>query len=279
MKEIFFLDLKRLYKNNMIKMLLVSMLLIMLGDPLFVYLKYGRDDNFINSIGANSFQFWTLMNSSGWGNTVFYAFLYVFPVLSSGALYFQERKSSFCECSIIRCGLLKYHLSKILAIFSATIINFLTILSFNLIVVHILFSSEAAKTEQYYLLLPKDGTFAKILYDISPIYMEIFYTFITALVIAFLAIFVLGIQMIICFDRLSTSLFIPIIILYIMEYFLSVIFKKNLQYVLSVMIQPRAQGALVNIIQWQHYASVLGILIIVTILVNVIAYRKNLEIL
>ena len=98
----FIADVKRIYKSRMVQLTLLLMGIIAVADPLFVRFVYGRHPGFFEQVGANPFQFWLLMNSSGWGHTVYRTLLFIFPVLSTGLIFFHERHSSMYELMVSR---------------------------------------------------------------------------------------------------------------------------------------------------------------------------------
>ena len=74
-------DVKKIYKNRMVQITLLLFIIVAVSEPLFVRFVYGGQPGFSEQVGANPFQFWLLMYSSGWGHTVYRTLLFVFRVL------------------------------------------------------------------------------------------------------------------------------------------------------------------------------------------------------
>ena len=214
----FISDIKKLYKSRMVQLTLLLIGIVAVTDPLFVRFVYGKQPGFFEQVGTNPFQFWLLMNSSGWGHTVYRTLLFVFPVLSTGLLFFYERQSSVCELLMSRKSHIQYLVSKIVSVFVTTFLNFSLILGLNLVVTNFCFSTTAPLTEQYYYLIPKAGSFAEVFYQISPLVMEIAYVVLNVLALALLSVLVLGIQMIFQFPNHYVAFLTPFVILYALNY-------------------------------------------------------------
>ena len=73
----FISDIKKIYKNRMVQLTLLVMVVVAVADPLFVRFVYGKQPEFFEQIGSNPFQFWLLMNSSGWGHTVYLSLIHI----------------------------------------------------------------------------------------------------------------------------------------------------------------------------------------------------------
>ena len=168
----FISDIKKLYKSRMVQLVLLLLGIVAVADPLFVRFVYGKQPGFFEQVGANPFQFWLLMNSSGWGHTMYRTLLFVFPVLSTGLIFFYERQSSLYELLVSRKSRIQYLSSKAIAVFVTAFLNFALILGLNLVVTNLCFSAAAPLTEQYNYLIPKTGSFAEVFYQISPLAME-----------------------------------------------------------------------------------------------------------
>src|SRR5699024_4231027 len=61
-------DVKKIYKNRLVQITLLLFIIVAVSDPLFVRFVYGGQPGFSEQVGANPFQFWLLMYSSGWGH-------------------------------------------------------------------------------------------------------------------------------------------------------------------------------------------------------------------
>ena len=252
-------DVKKIYKNRLVQITLLLMGIVAISDSLFVRFVYGGQPGFSEQVGANPFQFWLLMNSSGWGHTVYRTLLFVFPVLSTGLIFINERKTSIYELLIVRKSRTQYLISKIASVFIVTLFNFLLIFIVNLIVTNLCFSADAPLTEQYNFLVPKEGSLARNLYQISPIMMELAYSFLNALSIALSLIAFLA----------------PFLILYVVNYAEGLLLANYMQYNLSIIIQPRAASALSTCITTADVVLVFASLFAVDVIVAFIGCRRN----
>lgn len=275
----FITDVKMLYKNRILRWMLLFLIVIMVLDPVSIYIMSMQYTSFAENIGANSFQFWLLMNSSNWGNTVFYAMLWAFPVLSTGLVFYNERCSSMFELLIIRGSRLKYYLSKALAVFVVTLTNFFVVLSINVMVTYTIFSHDAPMTKQYAYILPKEGMFSYPFYQNSPLSMVMLYTFLNAFTIALFALFVFAVHVIIKLKNRYVALLFPFLFLYLMNYAASLLLRGHQNYNLSIIIQPRAASALVAIIQSKDVVAIFLLISLIDLILLVFGYLRNREVL
>lgn len=275
----FMSDVKKIYRSRMVQVALLLLGLIAVADPLFVRFEYAEQPGFVEQIGINPFQFWLLMNSSGWGHTVYRTLLFVFPVLSTGLLFFYERESSVYELMIVRKSRIQYLISKVCSVFVITFLNFLLIFILNLTITNICFSADASLTEQYQYLIPKEGTFAKTLYLMNPLMVEIVYSALNALAIAMLSVFVLGIHMICKFKNRYIAIFAPPIILYAANYAEGLLLKNQMNRNLFIIIQPRAASALSACITTVDVITVYALLLFVIVVILLIGFKRNRDVL
>lgn len=273
----FIADVKRIYKSRMVQLTLLLMGIIAVADPLFVRFVYGRHPGFFEQVGANPFQFWLLMNSSGWGHTVYRTLLFIFPVLSTGLIFFHERHSSMYELMVLRKSRTQYLFSKVISVFLTAFFNFLLIFCLNLAVTHLCFSADAPLTEQYVRLIPDTGTFAELLYQISPFMMEVGYIVLNALAIALLSVFALGIHMIAKFQNRYVAFFVPFIILYATNYAEGLFLINQMQFILSIILQPKAASALTACITATDVLLIYLFLLLVDVVVLMVGFKRNRE--
>lgn len=271
----FISDFKKIYKSRMVQLTLLLIGIIAVADPLFVRFVYGNQPGFFEHVGANPFQFWLLINSSGWGHTAYRTLLFVFPILSTGFVFFHERHSSMYELMVSRKSRIQYLISHIISVFVTAFLNFSLILGLNLIITNLCFSAEAPLTEQYQYFIPKAGSFAESLYQISPLSMELAYVVLNALTIALLAVLVIGIQMIVRFSNRYIAFLVPFAILYAVNYANGLFLTNKMQYNLSIVIQPRAASSLYTCITSNNLLLVFAALVIVDIVVLLIGFQRN----
>lgn len=273
----FITDVKKIYKSRMIKWLLIFLIIIMILDPISYCVTHIRNKNFIENIGTNPFQFWLLMNSSYWGNTVFHAMFYVFPVLSTGLIFFNDRCSSVFEFSVVRGNRIKYYLSKTSATFMVTFLNFLVALTVNVIVTYIVFPADNPLTQQYTYIIPKEGMFSYPFYQKNPLCMVMLYTFLNAFTIALYSLFSLALHAIIRFKNRYAATLVPLLALYLINYSVSLLLKKHLNYNLNIIIQPQAASALVQIIHSEDILLTFSLVLLLDIALLIIGYMRNRE--
>lgn len=156
-------DIKSMCRNRIVQITFVALLVVMILDPITVHWHSLIYKGFNENIGRNPFQFWLLMNSVSWGFRVYHTLLFVFPLLITGMVYYQESKSSMQLLLAARKSRTAYLLSKVLstALFSFTV--FFLLLSINLLATYIIFPNDAPLTDYYKNMIPNKGTFA---YDI-----------------------------------------------------------------------------------------------------------------
>lgn len=228
----FITEIKKFYKSKIIIITLVIMLLIALSDPII-------DRIFIQgSSGGNSFLYWILQPASFVGRTVYHATVYIIPVIFTGLIYCSESNSSVLAFSMIKVSRTKYFFTKLISLFTVAFFNCLIFLSLNLLFTCIIYSPNAAQTEQYTHHIPMPDTFAYFFYQINPFVMSFFYILLNAYVIAVLTVTVLDLHMIFKFGNPFVAFLVPVFIFEILSFVGSIILPANYQ--LSYVIQPAA---------------------------------------
>lgn len=234
----FFTDIKKIYKSRSVRWMCLLLLVVMIADPLSVYLAYGKSETFIKNIGNHPFMFWLLINSGSWGHRVFFALKLVFPVLSVGLLFYNEYASSAFEYMIVRRNAGFYYISKICAVFLSAFVNFFALLSVNAVVTWAVFRGDAPKTEQYMYRIPQKRSFAYPFYERNPFYEAILYAFLWALTIALLALFVFAVQAVCRFKNQYMVLLIPYVIIYAVKYVEGLLLIGKESHDLNMITQP-----------------------------------------
>lgn len=273
----FITDVKKLYKSQLIKYLLVFLAVIMILDPISHYVTHIGKKSFVEYTGTNPFQYWLLMHSSYWGGTVYYALIYVFPVISTGLVLYYERHSSFFELSVVRGSRIKYYLSKAGAVFVVTFLNFFVALTINVVVTYLIYPADNPLTQQYTYIIPTEGTFCYSFYQKNPLYMVMLYTFLNALVIALYALFSLALHAIIRFKNRYAAALVPFLTLYLINYAVNLLLKDHLNQQLSIIIQPQAASALVQIIRGRDVLMAFLMVLLLDVVLLVIGYMRNRE--
>ncbi len=275
----FLLDIKKLYKSRIIIILLSLLFVVMIVDPISVYLQYGKNENFIKNIGQNGYMFWLLMNSRNWGFTVYHSLFLLWPVLSTALVFYNERNSSVCEFLIIRKSKKKYYLSKVFSVFIVTFINFIVLFSINELVTFLLFPLDAVHTEAYMNYIPSKDMFCYLLYQSSPLNIVFLYTFLNALTMALFSLFALAIHMIVPLKNKHLAVLVPFISLYVINYGISLALKavELENYNLKLIIQPMVatlkdmQISIINVV------AVFVSVVLVDIVALIIGYIRNRE--
>lgn len=274
----FLSDLKKIYKNNIIRMLFIFLLTIMILDPISVYLNEFRYPGFFERIGKNPFQFWLLMNSAGWGFVIYSTLFWVFPVLATGLIFYNEKNSSMFTLLASRDKKIKYLIAKVCATFVFSLTFFLLILSINLIITYTVFPAGANLTDYYNNLIPKQGTFVYGIFQNNPFLMAIAYTILNSLVIAIFSVFTLGIHMIFHFKNHYIAIVVPIIVLYAVTF----VFDSTVnlfQYNIRMIVQPRATSALTAIISGRNVMTTLAFWGLIDIILVAVGFVRNRDIL
>lgn len=274
------LEIKKIYSNKIFKWIYGGMATVFVCDPITTFILCQKQSGFAETIGRNSFQYWLLMNSSGWGHAIYFMLFLIFPIISTGFVYFYERKGTVFISAISKASRKKYFLDKALASFIATFLNFIFLFLLNLLITYLLFE-ENVFTEQYYYCVPQKGSFAVVFYNMSPFIMGIVYSIMNALIQGILAIWALVIQMIGKFKKIYTAFAVPCVVLYIMEYIIGLISETLCisKYNPLIFIQPQAASSLNEIIKGYHILISITVMLIITAIFFVIGMKRNEDIL
>ena len=251
-------DVKRLYKSKLVLLPLLVMGIVVVLDPIHMRFVRSNYPGFAYDIGINQFQFWLLMHSSGWGHSVYRTLMFLFPVLSTGMLFFFEQSTSVLPMKIARRSRWQYLWSKVGSVFFTAFFNFFCLFVLNLIVTGCCFSLDAPMTEQYSFCVPKAGSFAYGLYQLGPVVMEVAYGALNALAIALMAVIVIGIQMACKFRNFYLAFLIPFLLIHAGNYMET--FLLGSQHQFSMVIQPLAASALKVCITTSDLLVAFGIL-------------------
>lgn len=267
----FISDLKKIFKNKLVLGLFALMLIICIVDPfvnLFHSLRHSDPD-----FGDNPFMYWLLIDSSGFGFTIYGYLFLVFPVVATGLIYYQEKKSSVYNFLITRNSRVKYLLSKVITAFTTTFLIFLIPLTINIVITWVIFPGELPLGEQYFYYVPIEGSFAAYFYNVSPFLMAVIYTILNSFVAATLTVLTLGIHMIFRFKNIYLALLVPTIGVSLVSYVSQM--RRELNECLNIIMQPLAAHSYAS--TFKDLFSALATLIIVTLLILVIGFRRNRE--
>ncbi|WP_289137375.1 hypothetical protein [uncultured Brevibacillus sp.] len=270
----FKIDMKRLVTSKKLIVVIILLFAISIIDPITVFIQFSNYVGSAERIGQNPFQFWMLMNSVSWGNNLYNYMFWIFAVLLTGLIYFEDKNTSFYMYQITRKSRNQYLTSKLTSTWLFSFILMLLVLEVNLIVTYTLFPDTAAKTEYFYRLVPSEGSFAYESFSAHPIYMAQIYTFLNALAMSIFVLFSLCLHMLFKFTNRYVALLIPVIILYGISFIFDS-FPGLFSYNIRMILQPRATSALSTIITWENVYVVIGGWVLVNCLLISIIFLKS----
>jgi hypothetical protein len=258
-----FTDIKKLYRNKLVILALTILLLVSVIDPIAMRQEYAQF--------GNPFMWWLFMNR-GIGSTIFNALRWLFPVLLTGLVCCNERKSAIYGILITKKKRSTYFASKIASVFVVSFFSLLCLFLLNLLLVWIACPSTMA-IEEY--LIPKEGTFAAYFFAKSPLCMALFYNLLHAFAMALLAVFAFGIQMILKPNR-YLALILPPLLLYALNYVTQI--AIGAEYSLTYLLQPVAASAGSVIANSSNLILVFSVLILMDVVCCFVGIERNREV-
>lgn len=268
-------DVRKLCKTRIYKMVMIMLLIIAIIDPISSYEQF----QVYNSQG-NYFPYWLLMNSSGWGHAFYFNLLFILPILLTGFQYYYERSSSMIHTTITKVGRGKYFASKIISVFFVSFISICFFLLLNLIVTCGLYGVGNVAQNSYYAI-PREGMFVRNIFERNPFGMVILYCFLVAFMQSVLALWTLGVHMILGFRKLYTAFLVPFLGLYIVEYLVGFAGEVFGLYAYNplMILQPQAAAVLLNDITWKHVGITSFVMILVAVALLWGGVKRNEELL
>lgn len=270
----FKLDIERLISSKIVRLVIVLLLAIAIIDPLTVLFHFSKYANLAERIGRNPFQFWMLMNSVSWGNSLYNIMFWIVAVLLTSLIYFDDKNTSMYMLQITRGSKNKYLISKLLSTWLFSFVVMLAALEINIIITYKLFPENMMLSEYYYILAPNEGTFVYDAFVSNPMKMVQIYTVINAFAMSIFAVFSLCIHMLFKFSNKYIALLMPVIILYGISFIfdsLPILFTYNFRMIL----QPRATSALEFIITWKDVFLTMGGWILANCILTVIIFFRS----
>lgn len=267
-------DIKCMCKNRTTQITFVILLMIMIFDPISVYIHGVIYTGFFERIGRNAFQYWLLLNSVSWGFSVYHTLFFILPMLITGMVYYQQKNSSMQLLLATRKNAIGFCLSKVMSTFLFCFIVFFLLFSFNLLVTYIVFPGDAPKTDYYKNVTPKLGTFAYAIFQSSPVAMAFLYIFMNSLAIGIFAVFELSIQMIFNFKNQYISLIVPVLVAYFSIY----LFDSQtslISYNLQMILQPLATAGLTILLTWSNVMMTFAMWILIDFILVIIGIVRN----
>lgn len=143
-------------------------------------------------------------------------------------------------------------------------------------ITYIVFPADSPLVLTY--IIPKEESFAYILYSIDPLLMAIFYTLINALALSIFSVFSLGIWFVFGFTNKYIAIITPIIILFSITYLFDTT-PELLGYNIRIILQPLANmGISATITAWSFFVTFL-VWILVDLVLLVIGWFRNRDVL
>lgn len=268
--QYFLTDIKKIYSNNFIRIMILFLFILAVVDPVLAY-------NEPINILENPYEFWLLLNSGGIGFKIYRRLIYIFPIISTGLIYFEERNTSLCGILLTKVSRRKYFYSKVFAVFLTTFINFLIPLLLNILITYMLFDGNALTTDSFKSFIPQHGMFCEYLFLKNPIYSCILYCVLNAFSEALLAVLVLLIHMVYKFNNRFIAFFVSFIALCLSTDIVSKVFGPK--YDFPFIIQPMvAASCNINITTFNVITTYIMFIFILGI-IGLIAIRRNKDIL
>ncbi|MFC6651983.1 hypothetical protein [Paenibacillus rhizoplanae] len=268
-------DFKRLLLDRKVLVSILLLIIIVIVDPITVARYFSNYPGLKVTVGQNPFQFWMLINSVSWGNSLYSTIFWFLTVLFTGLIYYEDKSTSMYMNQIIRGGKRQYYFSKFI---TTSILSFLVVLvtlEINVLMTYKLFPDTAHKTINYDFLVPQAGSFVYNAFISNPMNMVQIYTLMNALAISLFAVFSLCISMLLNLKNRYIHLILPVIILYIINYIFDS-FPELFVYDIRIILQPAAVGALTDIITWENVIIVfVGWMLVNFILVGAVFYKMR----
>ena len=259
-----FVDIKKLYRNRLVILALAILLIVAVIDPITMRQEYAQF--------GNPFMWWLFMNR-GAGSTIFNALRWLFPVLLTGLVFFDERRTAIYGILITKKKRSTYFVSKVVSVFFVTFVSLLFLFLLNLLLVYIVCPSTMA-IEEY--LITKAGTFAAYFFSKSPLCMALFYIVLHALSMALLAVLYLCIHMIMNPKYKYLAFILPPLLMYALNYVTEI--AIGAEYSLSYILQPVAASAGTTIIRGNNLIVVFTTLILIDVVCFFIGSGRNRDI-
>lgn len=261
------LEAKKIWNNRITAITGIAFLMICFWDPILTRMKMSKG----GSLG-NPFEYWILINTDGYGYSVYYAFFWFIPVIMTGMILLDEQYSSVREFMICRMGRMQYYRNKILAVASSTFLFFMIALIGNLLFTYLIVPSQ--NEIQATWIIPTTGMFARILFDQNPLYMAVFYCIVNALIMAELALFVAANWLVFRFPNRYIAIAEPTILLVTIGHF-SDLMKQYLNYSTRIIMQPLAAMGISIPITLKSYMVTLGLWLLIDVVLCIIGLLMN----
>lgn len=258
-------DIKKLCRNKMVLIALAILFFCAIYDPIFMTrttYKYYQ----------NPFVWWMFMKTGG--STVYNTLFWIFPILLTGLIYFDERNNALYGVLITKVNRITYFSSKVISVFCVAFICTTCLFLLNLALVYG-FCPEKAMLDEY--LIPQDGSFAFLLFQKSPFLMAFAYNMLHSLTIALLATFYLIIHMVFLFKNKYIAVLVPVLLMSVIDF--AVQTTGHMEYSLTILIQPMASMASTEILGIEQLIHVYACLVIFILVGFIVGIRRNRDVL
>lgn len=206
------------------------------------------------------------------GSTIFNTLYWLFPVLLTGLVFFDESKTAIYGIIITKKKRCVYLCSKALSVFFVSFVSTLLLFLLNLFLVYVTcpLSMELSET-----MIPHRGTFSALLFQKSPLYEAVTYVILHALALSLLTVLYLAIQMIVKAKNKYMAFILPPIIMYVLDYLTQTAAQT---YSVTMALQPMVARATSFVITIEGIAIIFGALLAIDIVCLFIGNRRNRDV-
>lgn len=260
---ILWIDVKKLYRSRLVLLALIILLVIAVIDPITMQSHFAYQ--------SNPFMWWLFMNRTT-GSTIFNTLYWLFPVLLTGLVFFDESKTAIYGIIITKKKRWVYFCSKALSVFFVSFVSTLFLFLLNLFLVYVTCPSSMELSET---MIPHMGTFSALLFQKSPLYEAVTYVILHAFALSLLTVLYLAIQMIVKAKNKYMAFILPPIIMYVLDYLTQTAAQT---YSVTMALQPMVARATSFVITIENIAIIFGALLAIDIVCLFIGNRRNRDV-
>lgn len=259
----FWIDVKKLYRSRLVLLALIVLFVIAVIDPITMQSHFAYQ--------SNPFMWWLFMNRTT-GSTIFNTLYWLFPVLLTGLVFFDESKTAIYGIIITKKKRCVYLCSKALSVFFVSFVSTLFLFLLNLFLVYVTCPSSMELSET---MIPHTGTFSALLFQKSPFYEAVTYVILHAFSLSLLTVLYLAIQMIVKAKNKYMAFILPPIIMYVLDYLTQTAAQT---YSVTMALQPMVARATSFVITIEDIAIIFGALLAIDIVCLFIGNRRNRDV-
>lgn len=259
----FWIDVKKLYRSRLVLLALIVLFVIAVIDPITMQSHFAYQ--------SNPFMWWLFMNRTT-GSTIFNTLYWLFPVLLTGLVFFDESKTAIYGIIITKKKRCVYLCSKALSVFFVSFVSTLFLFLLNLFLVYVTCPSSMELSET---MIPHTGTFSALLFQKSPFYEAVTYVILHAFALSLLTVLYLAIQMIVKAKNKYMAFILPPIIMYVLDYLTQTAAQT---YSVTMALQPMVARATSFVITIEDIAIIFGALLAIDIVCLFIGNRRNRDV-